>query len=461
MNIILQLGRPRELLNYLLEGGIIFSVLYFLASYTTTLDLTSNFESQLGTTSFAGLLFLTGHIVIGKLNTEGARRRKREMIFFTAFCAVSGVLAYVLAQVIPDFPAQSATRLMMAGAVVVPIVVVVWRSFTNRFHILSDYRQRVLILGVGETAREACRSIVNNHSEGYSVVGFAARDEARIGEPLAMGARVHTGYDRLGSMGPGKVDMVLVALDEKRGELPIDALLQLRMSGVKIQEAVSFFEQAAGKIDVGSLLPSWLIFGDGFKVSHFRAFLKRMTDIIHSVVLLVMTAPIMLVTAVLIRLDGSPVLYRQTRTGKNGKPFKILKFRSMAHDAEKEGPTWAAKNDSRITKVGAVIRMLRIDELPQLINVLKGEMSFVGPRPERPEFTEKLAEQVPYFPLRLSVRPGITGWAQVMYGYGANVEENREKLKYDLFYIKNGNIFLDSMIVLKTIWVVLTGSGSR
>jgi exopolysaccharide biosynthesis polyprenyl glycosylphosphotransferase len=211
------------------------------------------------------------------------------------------------------------------------------------------------------------------------------------------------------------------------------------------------------------MLPSWLIYSEGFKVSTMRTFLKRVTDLSHSIVLLIVSAPIMLLTAILVKLESrGPVLYRQARLGRYGEEFQVLKFRSMRQDAEKKsGPTWAQENDPRVTRVGRIIRKLRIDELPQLINVLRGEMSFVGPRPERAHFVRQLEEKIPYFGLRMTMRPGITGWAQVEHGYGASDEDALEKLKYDLFYIKNNNLLLDLLIVLKTIKVVLLGSGAR
>ena len=239
--------------------------------------------------------------------------------------------------------------------------------------------------------------------------------------------------------------------------------MQLRLSGLEIEESTSFFEHASGRIAVESMLPSWLIFSEGFKSSPLRAVAKRTTDILASLVLLAVASPVMLLVALAVKLTSrGPVLYRQERLGRNGRPFELLKFRSMVEDAAKKtGPMWAAARDPRVTPVGRAIRTLRLDELPQLFNVLKGEMSFVGPRPERAHFVSQLEDVLPYYTLRLTVRPGITGWAQVCYRYGATVEDALEKLKYDLYYIKNNNLFLDLWIVLKTVRVVLVGSGAR
>ena len=224
-----------------------------------------------------------------------------------------------------------------------------------------------------------------------------------------------------------------------------------------------FFERISGKIAVETMLPSWLIFSEGFKTSAIRSVIKRAMDLAHALVLLILTSPLMLVTSILIKLTSrGPVLYRQARMGKGGHEFDVLKFRSMVIDAEdRSGPTFAKEFDPRVTLMGRLMRPLRIDELPQLINVLRGEMSFVGPRPERKHFVRRLEEKIPYFGLRLTVRPGLTGWAQVEYRYGATDEDSLEKLKYDLYYIKNANVLFDLWIVVKTIKVVLLGSGAR
>jgi sugar transferase (PEP-CTERM system associated) len=238
--------------------------------------------------------------------------------------------------------------------------------------------------------------------------------------------------------------------------------MELRLMGVGIEEATTFLERISGKIAVETMLPSWLIFSEGFKTTHLRLLLKRTVDLVLSAVLLVLALPVALLTAVAIALDSrGPVLYRQERVGRYGQPFNLLKFRSMHEGAEKHGPAWTSKYDPRITRVGHLTRTLRIDELPQLINVLRGEMSFVGPRPERPHFVRQLEEKIPYYGLRTTVRPGITGWAQVQYGYADSAEDTREKLKYDLFYIKNANLVLDLWIVVKTVRVVLMGKGAR
>ncbi|MCC6161343.1 MAG: TIGR03013 family PEP-CTERM/XrtA system glycosyltransferase, partial [Nitrosomonas sp.] len=257
---------------------------------------------------------------------------------------------------------------------------------------------------------------------------------------------------------------IIVATRERRGgTFPIQELLECKINGIKITDLAGFFEKESGILQMDSLYPSWLVFGSGFNQGALRTTIKRAFDIFASLLLLIATLPIMLVTALLIMIeDGRPVFYRQERVGLAGKTYHVIKFRSMFNNAEKAGkPQWATTDDPRSTRVGKIIRKLRIDELPQIINVLKGEMSFVGPRPERPHFVDMLSAQVPYYNMRHSIKPGITGWAQVRYPYGASLEDAIEKLQYDLYYVKNHSLFLDFIILIDTIGVVLLRKGSR
>jgi sugar transferase (PEP-CTERM system associated) len=251
--------------------------------------------------------------------------------------------------------------------------------------------------------------------------------------------------------------------EQRGGVLPMDDLLACRLSGVPVTSLVGFLERVKGVVPLESLKASWLIYGDGFRQGRIRAFIKRAFDVVVSATLLVLTAPIMVLTAAGIMLESAgPVIYRQQRVGRAGVTFDVLKFRSMHLDAEGDGtPRWAAANDNRVTWVGRIIRRARIDELPQLLNVLKGEMSFVGPRPERPYFVAQLGESIPFYALRLSVKPGITGWAQVRHQYCASVEDTARKLEYDLYYVKNHSLFLDLVILIETVRVVLFGEGAR
>jgi sugar transferase (PEP-CTERM system associated) len=260
------------------------------------------------------------------------------------------------------------------------------------------------------------------------------------------------------------VDEIVVALTERRsGSMPLRQLLDCKASGIKVHDLNTHFEKTLGQIRLDYLDASWLIFGDGFNQGALRTAVKRVFDIVSAAILCVVSLPVMLLAGLFIKLESpGPMLYRQDRVGLNGKSFSIAKFRSMRNDAEKDGkPQWAAANDARVTRVGNVIRRLRIDELPQLMNVLRGDMSLVGPRPERPFFVDQLTQEIPFYALRHSVKPGVTGWAQVRYPYGATVEDSQEKLQYDLFYVKNHTLVLDLFVLYETVGVVLTGKGAR
>jgi len=261
----------------------------------------------------------------------------------------------------------------------------------------------------------------------------------------------------------GKVDRIIVALEERRGKFPTEDLLNCRMEGISIEEGIAFYEHLTGKLLIERAYPSFLIFSDGFIKTTYHHVVKTALDLFLSLLGLIVSSPIIALIAMAIKLDTSgPVFYRQERMGKHGKTFMLLKFRSMKEDAEKEtGPVWAEEGDKRVTRVGGIIRTLRLDEIPQLINVLRGEMSFVGPRPERPHFVENLQNEIPFYDKRHAVKPGITGWAQIKYPYGASRMDASEKLKYDLYYIKNMSLFLDLEILFQTLKIVLFGRGAR
>jgi len=260
----------------------------------------------------------------------------------------------------------------------------------------------------------------------------------------------------------GRVDRIIVALDERRGKFPVEQLLLCRLKGIRVDDGMTFTEELAGKLSIENLNPSSLIFSDGFKRSIIFKRIKRCLDVVFSIVGLVLAMPINCLVAVAIRVDSTgPVLYKQERVGEDGKTFQLLKFRSMREDAEPNGPVWADPNDDRATRVGKVIRKLRLDEIPQMVNVLRGEMSFVGPRPERPFFVEQLRKEIRYYFQRHTVKPGITGWAQIRYPYGASKEDALEKLKYDFYYVKHRSLFFDLMIMMETIKIVLLSRGAR
>jgi sugar transferase (PEP-CTERM system associated) len=260
----------------------------------------------------------------------------------------------------------------------------------------------------------------------------------------------------------GGVDRIVVALDERRGRFPLEELLFWRLRGIPVDDGVTFSEYLAGKLSVENLYPSSLIFSNGFKSSSITRIIKRGIDISGSIIGLTLLFPVNLMVAIAIKLDSKgPIFYRQERMGEDGKKFRLLKFRSMRANAEENGPEWAKVNDQRVTRVGRMIRKWRLDEIPQMVNVLRGEMSFVGPRPERPVFVEQLEEEIPYYSLRNAIKPGITGWAQISYPYGASKEDALEKLKYDLYYVKHMSFLFDLTIIFETVKIVVLGRGAR
>jgi len=321
---------------------------------------------------------------------------------------------------------------------------------------------RIMIFGAG-TAAVVVGNTLRAADPNADIVGYVAGPNER--EPAVPANEILALDDTLPSMAQRLgVDEIVVALTERRaGSMPLRQLLDCKASGTKVYDLNTHFEKTLGQIRIDYLSASWLIFGDGFNQGAWRTAVKRVFDIFCATTLILLTAPIMLVTAVLIKLESAgPVLYRQERVGQNGRTFSIAKFRSMRTDAEKDGkPRWASANDDRVTSVGHIIRRLRIDELPQLLNVLRGDMSLVGPRPERPFFVDQLTQEIPFYALRHSVKPGVTGWAQVRYPYGATVEDSQEKLQFDLYYVKNHTLFLDLVVLMETVGVVLTGKGAR
>ena len=325
------------------------------------------------------------------------------------------------------------------------------------------FTRRILVVGTGSEAASVWAAVSTSASSTHTIVGFVpvgAEDTVEVPSTMVM----PEGSCVMQLARDHRANEIVVAVRERRGGvLPLRELLDCKLAGVTVNDLSSFFERMRGQVRLDTLRASWLIYGDGFRQGFARAAVKRVFDIVASSVLLVLTAPVMLLAALAIAIEsGFPVIYRQERVGQGGRTFKVLKFRSMRLDAEADGkPRWAGSNDDRITRVGHFIRKTRIDELPQIFNVLHGDMSFVGPRPERPFFVDQLTDQIPFYAARHSVKPGITGWAQVRYSYGASVDDAVQKLQYDLYYVKNHTLFLDILVLLQTVRVVLTGDGAR
>ncbi|MFL6209320.1 MAG: TIGR03013 family XrtA/PEP-CTERM system glycosyltransferase [Pyrinomonadaceae bacterium] len=323
--------------------------------------------------------------------------------------------------------------------------------------------ERILIVGSGDAAVEIAREVLDRRDAGFRIVGFVDNRPELIGQSIINPRVVGLTRDLAEIVRREDIDRIIVAQGERRGQFPTSELLDLSLGGaVAIEEGASFYERVTGRVHLNMLRPSWLIFSGRGRQARFsgvtRAFLHRSVALIGGLVSL----PIALLTAALIKLESpGPALYKQERLGKNGRPFTIMKFRSMRIDAEKDGPVWAATGDDRTTRIGRIIRKIRVDEIPQFWNILKGEMNFVGPRPERPHFVQQLAQEIPFYEQRHLIPPGLTGWAQIKYPYGASIEDARQKLQYDLYYIKNQSLMLDAVILFETVKTILFGRGGR
>jgi len=376
--------------------------------------------------------------------------------------AIGVPLAYFIADALPGggsfqqyvgvvFISAFGGLLLLRHAVVLPLI---GRIFPHR----------VMVLGTGPEARLVEASLATAAPPGMHLVGFHAleKEQRILVSRWRVIARSESLEDTVKHLG---IDEIIVAVrDQRGGVLPLRSLLECRLNGVQVTDLARYFERVHGRVPIESLKVSWLIYGDGYRQGWLRGFIKRLFDISATAILLVFTLPIMAIMALSIVIEsrGPNVIYRQDRVGRGGKKFTLLKFRSMGLDAEKDGrPSWAAANDARVTRVGRFMRRTRVDELPQLINVLRGEMSLVGPRPERPEFVAMLTEQIPFYAVRHSVKPGITGWAQVRYSYGSTIEHAVKKLEYDLYYVKNHTLLLDLLILTDTVRVVMIGDGAR
>jgi sugar transferase (PEP-CTERM system associated) len=326
------------------------------------------------------------------------------------------------------------------------------------------FAQNVLILGTGGTAQEVARQVAKQRLSGLRVIGFLSEDSGDVGRRIVNPTVVGTTDELLLVAQRYQVKRIVVALDDRRGRMPVEELLRCRIDGIKVEEAASLLERLTGQIPIKNLRPSLLVFSPGFRETRLERRFKNAGEFALAAIALIALVPLMLLVALAVRLTSSgPVLYSQERVGERGRLFKLLKFRTMRLDAEAEsGPVWASGDgDPRITRLGRLLRKTRLDELPQLINVLRGEMSFVGPRPERPHFVAQLRKVIPFYDERHSVRPGITGWAQVKSGYGSSIEDAQLKLQFDLFYIKHLSFGLDVGILLDTLKVVVVGRGAR
>ena len=410
--------------------------------------------------SFAACLFVinsaSGLYEAGPSISAGRSAARAMLVLLVAL-----PVTYAIFGLLPSsFANRESVQLSMMAGVSALIVRRAYLSHSSAA--AAGRRTRILIFGAGPAALVVGNTL-KAHDPNAHIVGYVAGpNEREPAVPLNQILQLDSTLPELAHK--QEVDEIVVALTERRaGSMPLRQLLDCKVSGTKVFDLNTHFEKTLGQIRIDYLSASWLIFGDGFNQGAWRTAVKRVFDIVSATVLCVISAPIMLGAALCIKLESrGPLLYRQERVGQNGRCFSIAKFRSMRTDAEQDGkPRWASANDDRVTRVGHVIRRLRIDELPQLFNVLRGDMSLVGPRPERPYFVEQLTQEIPFYALRHSVKPGVTGWAQVRYPYGATVEDSQEKLQFDLYYVKNHTLFLDLVVLMETVGVVLTGRGAR
>lgn len=374
-----------------------------------------------------------------------------------------GISWVVLALIFYLVPSMMIGRgVSMISVLLVLVMLLGWRSFIHALTGHPEIGEKILVVGTGQTAIDTAEAVWERRDAGYRIVGFVSENGRQPKEKLGRSEIVGMTYDLENVIKNENIDRVVIAVRERRGAFPTEALLKMSLAGdVSIEECTSFFERVTGKVHIDMVRPSWLIFAGRQRDTRLRTYAREAVHRGTALIGMVLSLPFALIVAALIKLESrGPIFYSQERVGRNGKNFKVHKFRSMRQDAEADGkPVWAQKNDDRVTRVGKFIRLTRLDEIPQFWNIIKGEMSFVGPRPERPHFVSQLAHEITYYEHRHLVSPGLTGWAQIKYPYGASVDDARQKLQYDLYYIKNQSLTLDLFIMFETIKTVLFGRG--
>lgn len=454
---------PKTIFIWISELALLFTTALFLTAVRFSFETTRvvTYDPQFIKTIVLAGAYATFFAYFGLYLPELYKPGRQMFIKLVQATAVATILLFCMYYIFPSFKVWRG--ILFANMLVLPGALILWRSALSMFVNMNLPSNKVLIIGSGELAKKIGADIYTSQVYGFDLVGFIDDNPAMLGTSI-VNPGVIGGYGDIARISDNnRIDRIIIALADRRAKLPMSALLECKLRGIAIEEGETFHERATGKIPLDHLKPSWMVFSDGFKSLRSRKILKRVIDLMLSVTVFALTIPLMLIAAAAIKLESrGPLIFRQQRVGENGRLFNVYKFRSMREDAEsKTGPIWADSADTRVTKVGNIIRKLRIDELPQLVNVIKGDMSFVGPRPERPYFVDKLKEVIPYYEMRTVVKPGITGWAQIKYPYGASVKDSLEKLQYDIYYIKNMSPLLDAIIVLMTVKVVLTGRGAR
>ena len=446
------------------EALILFSAIY-VAVTVGVLEINPTARLLVGpvwTKGLAYVLLMMLVMAIAGLYQRGLREDPRGMALRVGVALAIGTLIMAFAGA---FAAHLAIgkRALLVAFVFSFVGIAMFRALVYRYLDTSYFKRRVLVLGAGELAAQVERLRRRSDWQDTLLLGYVpVLGESTVVSPEKLLPLTSSLRELVRELG---ADEIVVAIGDRRRNFPIRDILDCKMAGIQVVDMVGFFERQTGRINVDALNPSSIVFADGIIQAVLKSYVHRAFDLVISLVVLILTLPLMLLAALFIWLESGfrgPVLYRQTRVGRDGKLFRILKFRSMSIDAEQYGGArWAVPGDSRITAVGKLLRISRIDELPQIINVLKGDMSFVGPRPERPEFVDELVDEVPFYDLRHRVNPGITGWAQICYPYGASREDAKGKLEYDLYYIKNYSLFLDLTILIQTAQVILWGKGAR
>ena len=448
----------RKLILFLGEGFFLFISLYFV--YCNQFPLAcNNYFDTISRISFAVIICLLSlyyfDLYTFKYGYSYIEMSTRLFQAVGSACIFLGFFYFLFPKFIPGrgvFLKEISAFIVFSS---------IWRYFYIWFLKRNIGSKPVLVVGQGAVARQLLDEIKENSDCGYLIKGIIVPEN----EPdvLQTDAPIWKGFDKIKKKAKElDVDEIIVAMEEKRGLLPINELLECKMQGLSIIDGETFIEEISGKLAIDSINPSWLIFKEGFQKDRLTMMGKQLIGSFFALIGLIVSFPVSLLVTILIKLESEgPVFFKQARVGRDGKVFTLVKFRSMRSDAEKDGAKWARPDDDRVTKIGRIIRKLRIDEIPQMWNVLKGDMNFVGPRPERPEFVEDLRRKIKYYDQRHTVKPGITGWAQINYPYGASIEDAKKKLEYDLYYIKHMSVLLDLYIILKTVKTILFREGSR
>jgi len=457
---------PKSIVLLLLEGALITLALFcgvWIRFWDSNADLAAYLSTNFTLQAAFFVIVLQVCFYYCDLYTLSAIRGRHDQMIAIgqsvgAGTLLLGILYFVFPSLLPG------RGVFFISVTLVPAFVTLSRIALDRIWLAAAPNERMLILGAGTLAGVVATELSKREDLNVTLAGFVDLQcgpaEERTFRGLPVLSTQQDGLEQIVErMG---ISRIVVALEDRRNILPTRELVRLRVLGTRVEEAHSTISALTGRVWLETVRPSWFVFTDGFRRSTLILIVKRAIDLASGLIGLILTVPIMLLVAILVRLDSpGPVFYRQTRVGLRGKCFQVIKFRSMRQDAELKGAQWAVDNDPRVTRIGAFLRKYRLDEIPQFLNVIYGEMSLVGPRPERPEFVESLRQHISYYDERHSVRPGVTGWAQVQYNYGSTVEDASRKLEYDLFYLKNLSPFFDCAIILDTVRIVFTGKGAK